>query len=97
MPGIDEVLAALKKLAKQDPSVRARLLQAAGSDHPVEEFCRVSTELGYPVSAMDLINAGEEYYANMRRSTNGGGENSPLLQGEDDYYEIFIAELKSMN
>lgn len=29
----------------------------------------------------------------MRRSTNGGGENSPLLQGEDDLYEMFLVEL----
>jgi hypothetical protein len=29
----------------------------------------------------------------MRRSTNGGGENSPGLSYEDDYYELFIAEI----
>ena len=35
----------------------------------------------------------EEAYAAMRRSTNGGGENSPGLSYEDDYYELFIAEI----
>ena len=45
---------------------------------------------------MDLISAGEDYYAAMRRSTNGGGENSPLLRGEDDYYELFMAELQDI-
>ena len=30
----------------------------------------------------------------MRRSTNGGGENSPMLEGEDDYYELFLASLE---
>ena len=40
---------------------------------------------------MDLITAGEEAYAAMRRSTNGGGENSPMLEGEDDFYELFFA------
>ena len=30
-----------------------------------------------------------------RISTNGGGENSPLLEWEDDYYELFLAELRS--
>ncbi len=29
----------------------------------------------------------------MKRSTNGGGENSPMLEGEDDYYEMFLAEI----
>ena len=39
---------------------------------------------------------GEESYAAMRRSTNGGGENSPLLAWEDDYYELFMAELEAV-
>ena len=42
---------------------------------------------------MDLITYGEESYASMKRSTNGGGENSPMLEGEDDYYELFLMEL----
>ncbi len=42
---------------------------------------------------MDLIHAGEEFYGNMRRSANGGGENSPKLDGEDDFYELFMASL----
>ena len=32
--------------------------------------------------------------ATMRRSTNGGGENSPKLAGEDDFYELFFASLE---
>lgn len=31
----------------------------------------------------------------MKRSTNGGGENSPLLEGEDDPYEMFFASLEA--
>ena len=42
---------------------------------------------------MDLITAGEEAYAAMRRITNGGGENSPMLEVEDDLYELFFAGL----
>ena len=45
---------------------------------------------------MDVVNAGEEFYASMRRSTNGGGENSPLLTGEDDYYELFMEQLAGL-
>ena len=45
---------------------------------------------------MDLLSAGEDYYAAMRRSTNGGGENSPLLTGEDDYYELFMEQLAGL-
>ena len=43
---------------------------------------------------MDLISAGEDFYAEMRRSTNGGGENSPKLEGEDDFYELLMASLQ---
>ena len=45
---------------------------------------------------MEVISFGEDAYAAMRRSTNGGGENSPLLDGEDDYYELFLAEMKAV-
>ena len=45
---------------------------------------------------MDLISAGEDFYASMRRSTNGGGENSPMLEGEDDFYELFFASLETV-
>ena len=44
---------------------------------------------------LDLICAGENFYASMRRSTNGGGENSPKLLGEDDFYELFFAGLEN--
>ena len=30
----------------------------------------------------------------MKRSTNGGGGNSPKLDGEDDFYELFFAGLE---
>ena len=28
------------------------------------------------------------------RSTNGGGENSPMIEAEDDFYELFFANLE---
>jgi len=63
---------------------------------PLSDFCRLSTQAGIELYEMDLLSAGEDYYAAMRRSTNGGGENSPLLVGEDDYYELFMEELKGL-
>ena len=30
---------------------------------------------------MELVDAGENFYAEMKRSTNGGGENSPVKDG----------------
>ena len=51
-------------------------------------------ELGYEIYEMELVTAGEEFYAEMKRSTNGGGENSPKLDGEDDFYEMFLASME---
>ncbi|MFQ9151822.1 MAG: hypothetical protein ACLR6B_10310 [Blautia sp.] len=64
---------------------------------PLSAFCSLCRELGYPIYEMDLIQEGEEFYASMRRSTNGGGENSPMLEGEDDFYELFFASIAFEN
>lgn len=93
---VDEILSALLRLARKDPDIREQLLAASKEAAPVSALCRLSTELGMPLYEMDLISAGEDYYANMRRSTNGGGESSPLLSGEDDYYELFLAQLREI-
>lgn len=88
-----ELLDELQNRAKRDSDVREMLLKTRQEKNPVDAFCRKCQELGYPLYVMDLINAGEEFYGNMRRSTNGGGENSPKLDGEDDFYELFMASL----
>ena len=93
---VDEALAGLLQKAKSDPQLRQALLATRQDANPVPAFCSLSTQAGFPIYEMDLISAGEDYYAAMRRSTNGGGENSPLLDGEDDYYEIFLGKLEGL-
>ena len=87
---LDELL----QKAKKDEKLKQTLLATRQEKNPLSAFCRVCQELGYPVYEMALIEVGEEFYASMRRSTNGGGENSPMLEGEDDFYELFFASLK---
>lgn len=87
---LDELL----QKAKKDEKLKQTLLATRQEKNPLSAFCRVCQELGYPVYEMELIEVGEEFYASMRRSTNGGGENSPILEGEDDFYELFFASLK---
>ena len=91
---VDEILSRVKEMAGQDEELLRRILMTASEDHPVDSFCLICRELGFMLYAMDLVDAGEEAYAAIRRSTNGGGENSPMLAGADDYYEMFLAELK---
>lgn len=90
---IPEMLDELKQKALKDKVLRRELMDTRKEDQPLAAFCRKCRKLGYPVYEMDLISAGEDFYATMRRSTNGGGENSPMLEGEDDFYELFFAGL----
>lgn len=89
-----ELLEELQKKAKADAQIRERLLATRLEPEPLPAFCAEARALGYEIYPMDLIEAGEEFYATMRRSTNGGGENSPLLAYEDDFYELFFAALQ---
>ncbi len=91
---IAEIMERLKQKAKADPELRKKLLATREGPNPLSSFCRISTEEGLPLYEMDLLTYGEEAYASMRRSTNGGGENSPKLAWEDDYYELFLMELE---
>lgn len=88
-----ELLDRLQKEAQQNAHIKEQLLATRDEQNPLEAFCKKCQELGYAIYEMDLIQAGEEFYATMRRSTNGGGENSPMLEGEDDFYELFFAGL----
>lgn len=88
-----EKLDALQHMARQDQALRQKLLDTAKAQRPLQEFCRISCEAGYEIYPMEVICAGEEFHAAMKRSTNGGGENSPMLEGQDDFFELFLAGL----
>ena len=91
---IREQLDEIKRKVKKDPKLGREFLETRQQADPLAAFCRKCRQLGYEIYEMDLIEAGEEFYAAIKRSTNGGGENSPLLKGEDDFYEMFFAELE---
>ena len=94
MANVIDVLDELQNRVLKEPELKERLKNTKKEKEPLSAFCRVCQELGYEIYEMDLITAGEEFYATMRRSTNGGGENSPKLEGEDDFYELFFASLE---
>ena len=54
--------------ALHDPKLRAELLATKKASQPFAAFCSKCRELGYEIYDMDLITAGEEAYAAMRRS-----------------------------
>ena len=78
------------------PILREKLLQTRENPNPIHAFCEICHAYGVSIYEMDLAMAGEEFYAEIKRSTNGGGENSPALEGEDDFYELFLAALENI-
>lgn len=87
------MLEEIQKIALKDGELKERFLQSKRDAFPLKSFCDICRELGYEIYPMEVIAASEEFYAAKKRSTNGGGENSPLLEGEDDLYEDFFAGL----
>ena len=77
-----DILTELQEKAFHDEKIRQELLETRQAEEPLFAFCKKCQELG------------EEFYASMKRSTNGGGENSPKLEGEDDLYELFFAAIE---
>ena len=88
-----ELLDEVQRKALENKELRETLLATRKEKNPLEAFCRICRQMGYELYPMEVVQAGEEFYATMRRSTNGGGENSPLLEGEDDFYELLLATL----
>ena len=89
-----EILDEIQTRVLGDHDLKERFLQSRRKEDPLGAFCRICGELGYDIYPMDVIQAGDEFYAAMKRSTNGGGENSPVLKGEDDLYEMFFAGIE---
>lgn len=89
-----ELLDELQKKAMADEEIRRELLLTREQKDPLRAFCQKARALGYELYEMELVDAGENFYAEMKRSTNGGGENSPVLEGADDFYELFFASIE---
>ncbi len=92
---VGAILVELQEKARRDEQIKKRLLDTKKADDPLAAFCQTCRDMGYELYEMDVIVAGEEFYAAMSRSTNGGGENHPMMDGEDDYYELFFACLEN--
>ena len=88
-----EMLDELQNRAIRDGELKKRFLETRNSEDDLGEFCRVCRDLGYELYPMDIIQAGDEFYATMKRSTNGGGGKSPGLGGGEDLYGMFFARL----
>lgn len=91
-----EALDELQRKARHDDKLREQFIKTRDAEDPLGAFSSVCREAGYELCPMDIVQAGDEFYAAMKRSTNGGRENSPVLTGEDDPYEMFFAGLMEL-
>ena len=94
MSVLDE-LERFQEAAMKNQTLREQILETRNEAALLTAFCRLACGKGYEINAMDLLYAGEEAYASMRRAANGGGENSPMLENEDDYYSLFMAAMEA--
>ncbi|WP_031552453.1 hypothetical protein [Oribacterium sp. FC2011] len=93
---VETVMSALRQKALKDEGFQKELLATKKEKNPLAAFCEIARREGYELYEMDILTYGEEFYAAIKRSTNGGGENSPKLEGQDDYYDMFMAELENL-
>lgn len=93
---ITEKLDELLEKATKDADLRKKLLATRASANPLADFCTIASDNGFLMSVMDIVNQGEEFYAEIKRSTNGGGENSPDLDFQNDEYSIFMMRLEGL-
>lgn len=89
-------LEVLLNKAKEDAALKQSLLNTRGEADPLAAFCKIACSAGVELSVMDIVNQGEEFYAEIKRSTNGGGENSPDLDFQNDEYSIFMMRLEDL-
>ena len=93
MKDIAGMLDELQTKALKDENLRARFLATQSAKDPLSSFCKICQAEGYEIYEMELVCAGEEFHAAMKRSTNGGGENSPMLACGDDFFELFLLSI----
>lgn len=94
MKDVVGMLDELQNKALKSEELKQAFLNTRKADDPLATFCQVCRNAGYDIYEMELICAGEEFHAAMKRSTNGGGENSPMLACGDDFYELFLLALE---
>lgn len=94
--GIAEMLDELKQKALHDPKLRVELLATKKASQPFAAFCNKCRELGYEIYDMDLITAGEEAYAAMRRSTNGAARILRCWKGKMTFTSCFLQDCRRL-
>ena len=89
---MNEKLVKILTEARHNPNLKQKLIDTKSAKDPMQAFCEVATEAGYPMTGGELFQIGEEYAANLLKSCNGGAVYP--IDDWGDCYEDFFAALK---
>lgn len=78
--------------ARHNTELKDKLLATRNAKDPMNEFCKVSQDLGYNITIGGLFALGQDMNDSKLRSVNGGGVDG--IDGWDDAYETFFYSLK---
>lgn len=88
---INESLASLHAAAKKDEHLRIRLLKTQSLSDPVDSFCNIATEAGFPITVGEMIESDNVLWSSLLDSVNGGAT-YPFMDWVDTY-DNFISSL----
>ena len=86
-PSLDKLL----KLALENSDLKAKLLATRNSKDPLDEFCRIASENGCPITVGEIFTLNQTLCDNLLKSTNGGA--TYPIEDWADAYEMFMAAL----
>ncbi len=81
----------LTELARQDESLRRKLIATKEGKDPMKDFCDLAQAAGVELYLGELFSVGLESSDNQCKSTNGG--NPSPYSAFDDAYENFITSI----
>lgn len=90
-----EALDELQRKARHDDKLREQFIKTRDAEDPLGGFCSVCRETGYELYPMDIVQAGDEFYAAMKRSTNGAERIHRCLQERMTLMNCFLQDYKN--
>lgn len=87
---MNEKLVKILEEARKNPIIKEKFIESKKAKDPMEEFCKVATEIGYNITVGELFEMGEEYSSNLLKSCNGGAV-YPLDEWSDWYEDFFTS------
>lgn len=88
---LNQSLVELLHAAKQDENLRKKLLATRNSDDPMDSFCNIATEAGFPITIGEMVEMDNALWSGLLKSVNGGATYPFADWG--DTYENFLSSL----